>query len=248
MTKKKKILITKVLSQELRDRLSDFDIVEEALIAISYNKHTGLPEKTPNAIFTSKNSVFSLKEALLNKRISFDRVFCVGEQTERLLSQYGIDHTVRANSADRPLRPVPHRSRRHTMVVSRARPGEGPVDCALFGIYRRRLPRILLPVGAFEKTRIRALASRLDLPVAEKRDSQDVCFVAPGQHAQLVRQRRGDINTAGNLVTVDGDIVGRHDGIERFTVGQRKKLGVAMGEPYFVVRRSGDVRRHDRPP
>ena len=100
MTKKKRILITKVLSQELRDRLSDFDIVEEALIAISYNKHTGLPEKTPNAIFTSKNSVFSLKEALLNKRISFDRVFCVGEQTERLLSQYGIDHTVRANSAE----------------------------------------------------------------------------------------------------------------------------------------------------
>jgi len=107
---------------------------------------------------------------------------------------------------------------------------------ALFGIDRRRLPRILLPVGAFEKTRIRALASRLDLPVAEKRDSQDVCFVAPGQHAQLVRHRRGDISTAGNLVTVDGNIVGRHDGIERFTVGQRKKLGVAMGEPYFVVR------------
>jgi len=99
MTKKKRILVTRVLPQELRDRLFDFDIVEEALISISYDKHTVLPEKSPNAIFTSKNSLISMKEAILNKRISFERVFCVGEQTEKLLAQYGIDHTVKANSA-----------------------------------------------------------------------------------------------------------------------------------------------------
>ncbi len=99
MTKKKKILVTKVLPQELRDRLSDFDIVEEALISISYNKQTVLPDRVHNAIFSSKNSIISLKEALSNKRISIERVFCVGEQSEKLLSQYGIDKTVRADSA-----------------------------------------------------------------------------------------------------------------------------------------------------
>lgn len=104
----------------------------------------------------------------------------------------------------------------------------------LFGIQRRYLERMLLPVGDFHKHEIRSLAAKLGMRVAEKRDSQEICFVASGQHADFVASRRSEA-TAGEIVTTDGEIVGRHGGIEGFTIGQRKGLGVAMGEPYFVV-------------
>lgn len=112
----------------------------------------------------------------------------------------------------------------------------------LFGIKEKFLNRMLLPVGGFEKPVIREIAGQLGLNVAEKKDSQEICFVTSGKHDEFVRSRRGDeINDAGgvlagNIVTTDGTVVGTHPGIERFTIGQRKGLGVAMGEPYFVVR------------
>lgn len=107
----------------------------------------------------------------------------------------------------------------------------------LFGIGRDKLNRIRLPIGAYRKQEIRELAQQLGLPMAEKPDSQEICFVAPGQHAELVRQRRGGSQPAGGpLVTVDGQVVGTHTGLESFTIGQRKGLGVALGEPYYVVR------------
>ena len=114
----------------------------------------------------------------------------------------------------------------------------------LFGVARRLLSRILLPLGDFQKPQIRTLAGQLGLRVADKPDSQEICFVPSGQHDEFVRQRRGPgIDTAGDIVTTDGRTVGRHSGIERFTVGQRKGLGVALGEPYFVVRVEADTRR-----
>lgn len=106
----------------------------------------------------------------------------------------------------------------------------------LFGIERRFLSRMLLPLGGFEKSKIRAIAGGLGLNVAEKKDSQEICFVTSGKHDEFVRARRKDIDTAGEIVTTEGRVVGEHPGIERFTVGQRKGLGVAMGEPYFVTR------------
>ena len=74
--------------------------------------------------------------------------------------------------------------------------------------------------------------------MAEKKDSQEICFVTSGQHGEFVAKRRPDEvgSTAGDIVTTDGTVVGQHDGIERFTVGQRKGLRVAMGERYFVVK------------
>ena len=109
---------------------------------------------------------------------------------------------------------------------------------ALFGIGRARLSRMLLPVGAFDKPRIRELASQIGLNVAEKKDSQEVCFVTQGHHSDFVKAKRGRLatSTAGRVMTVDGKHVGDHDGYEAFTVGQRKGLGIAMGEPYFVIR------------
>jgi tRNA-specific 2-thiouridylase len=106
----------------------------------------------------------------------------------------------------------------------------------LFGIERRLLARMLLPVGGFRKAQIRELARKIGLRVAEKKDSQEICFVTSGQHDQFVRERRRDVDMSGEIVTTEGRVVGTHPGIERFTIGQRKGLGVAMGEPYFVVR------------
>ncbi|MFV1968018.1 MAG: tRNA 2-thiouridine(34) synthase MnmA [Pirellulaceae bacterium] len=107
---------------------------------------------------------------------------------------------------------------------------------ALFGIERSLLHRMMLPVGDFEKPAIRAIAAELGLTVADKQESQEICFVTSGKHDEFVRQRRGDQDTSGEIVTSDGRVVGRHPGIERFTVGQRKGLGVALGEPHFVLR------------
>jgi tRNA-specific 2-thiouridylase len=126
----------------------------------------------------------------------------------------------------------------------------------LFGIERRLLSRMLLPVGEYRKPQIRALAAKIGLRVANKKDSQEICFVTSGKHDEFVRQRRRHIDTSGEIVTTEGRVVGTHPGIERFTIGQRKGLRVAMGEPYFVVRidpnsrqvvigRQDELARHD---
>lgn len=105
----------------------------------------------------------------------------------------------------------------------------------LFGIQRQYLKRMLLPVGGFQKSEIREMATKLGLRIADKKDSQEICFVAAGKHAQFVADQRGDAKD-GNIVDTKGNVVGTHDGIERYTIGQRKGLGVAFGEPRFVVR------------
>ncbi len=109
---------------------------------------------------------------------------------------------------------------------------------ALFGIGRERLSRTMLPVGGYSKPQIREIAQGLGLGVAGKKDSQEICFVTSGHHSDFVRARRPEFAAAaaGEIVTTDGRVVGEHKGIDAFTVGQRKKLGVAMGEPYFVIR------------
>jgi tRNA-specific 2-thiouridylase len=106
----------------------------------------------------------------------------------------------------------------------------------LFGIERHLLRRMVLPLGEFQKTEIRRLARELGLAVADKRDSQEICFVPSGDHAAFIRARRGPSSTAGEIVLTDGTVVGTHEGLERFTIGQRKGLGIALGEPRFVVR------------
>jgi len=104
----------------------------------------------------------------------------------------------------------------------------------LTGIHRSLLPRMLLPVGGFQKSEIRRIATDIGLKVADKKDSQEICFVTSGAHAQFVRDK-SNMSTAGDIVTSDGKVVGTHAGIEGFTVGQRKGTGVAMGSPYYVT-------------
>src|SRR5438132_1198876 len=113
----------------------------------------------------------------------------------------------------------------------------------LFGVARWLLPRMMFPVGGHRKEEIRRLAHEQGLRVADKKDSQEICFVASGDHAEFIRRRAGDADTAGQIVTTDGQVVGRHEGLEGFTIGQRKGLGVALGEPRYVVRLEPESRR-----
>jgi tRNA-uridine 2-sulfurtransferase len=113
----------------------------------------------------------------------------------------------------------------------------------LFGVARSLLPRMMFPVGGQRKEEIRRIARELDLRVADKKDSQEICFVAAGEHADFVRRRGGADETSGEIVTTAGTVVGRHEGIESFTIGQRKGLGIAFGEPRYVVRLEAESHR-----
>ena len=106
----------------------------------------------------------------------------------------------------------------------------------LHGIQREVLPHLLFPVGGFTKPAIRALAREAGLSgVAEKPDSVEICFVPSGNHVDVVRARRPEAAQAGVIVEKTGEVLGEHDGIDRFTVGQRKGLGVAAGRKRFVL-------------
>ena len=109
----------------------------------------------------------------------------------------------------------------------------------LFATTREQLAHTLFPLGAMpDKQAVRAAAARLGLPVAAKPDSQDICFVASGHYAETVVRLRPDAGEPGDIVSRDGRVLGRHDGIARYTVGQGKRLGTASldrGERQSVV-------------
>jgi tRNA-specific 2-thiouridylase len=97
-----------------------------------------------------------------------------------------------------------------------------------------RLERILLPIGEMTKDDVRAHASRLGLRTADKPDSQDLCFVA-GDYRELIRRRFPDADRSGEIVDEAGTVLGEHGGTTDFTIGQRRGLGIAMGEARFVT-------------
>ncbi len=103
----------------------------------------------------------------------------------------------------------------------------------LFTLTQAQLARARFPVGALDKAAVRDEARRLGLNVAEKKDSQEICFVASGEHPEFVGTR-ADV-PAGAIRDQEGHVLGRHDGVHRFTIGQRKGLGLATGIPLYVV-------------
>lgn len=105
----------------------------------------------------------------------------------------------------------------------------------LFGMSRTAIEHTLLPIGEFEKHDVRKIAEELNLPVFNKPDSQEICFVPNQDYAALVKRRSPDTFRAGEVVTPDGQVVGSHEGHQHFTIGQRKGVGVALGYPIYVV-------------
>jgi len=129
-----------------------------------------------------------------------------------------------------------------TPRLSRGRDPARDQSYVLFDVRPDRLRRMLLPVGGLPKAEVRARASALGLATADKPDSQEICFVAPGRHAALVADRLGG-SRAGDIVDAGGRVLGRHPGIEHFTVGQRQGLGIATGQRLHVVRIEPDACR-----
>jgi tRNA-specific 2-thiouridylase len=106
---------------------------------------------------------------------------------------------------------------------------------ALYNLTQEQLSHTLFPVGDYEKTRIRELAEEAGLQVAHKPDSQEICFVPDGGYAEFIEQETGEKEKPGNFVSTDGRVLGLHQGIGHYTIGQRKGLGIALGEQAFVV-------------
>lgn len=110
----------------------------------------------------------------------------------------------------------------------------------LFTTTREQLDFLRFPLGELTKPEARALAARMGLGVAQKPDSQDICFVPSGRYTTIVQRLRPDTAEPGEIVHLDGRVLGRHDGIINFTIGQRKGLGIGAdgpeSEPLFVVR------------
>ena len=104
----------------------------------------------------------------------------------------------------------------------------------LFTLTQDQLAHALFPVGALDKPAVRALARELDLAVSDKPDSHEICFVADGDHNAFL-ETHGAARTPGAIRDVDGRVVGTHDGVHRFTVGQRKGLGLSSGIRLYVV-------------
>ncbi|MDQ7844074.1 MAG: tRNA 2-thiouridine(34) synthase MnmA [Armatimonadota bacterium] len=105
----------------------------------------------------------------------------------------------------------------------------------LYGLTQEQLARLRLPVGEFDKEAVRALAREFGLPVADKPDSQEICFVPAGSYHDVVGRLRPDALRPGPILDTRGRVLGTHRGIARYTVGQRRGLNLAVGEPVYVV-------------
>ncbi len=113
----------------------------------------------------------------------------------------------------------------------------------LYRTTRAQLGFLRFPLGGLSKDQTRDLASRFDLPVAQKPDSQDICFVPSGSYGELVAKLRPEASEPGEIVDQAGHVLGRHPGVIHFTVGQRKGQGVAAAEPLYVLKLEPETRR-----
>lgn len=106
---------------------------------------------------------------------------------------------------------------------------------ALYNLTQDQLSRTLMPVGEYTKDEVRQIAEKIQLQVANKPDSQDICFVPDGDYASFIEETTGEKIETGNFVDVNGNILGKHKGLIHYTVGQRKGLGLSLGYPAFVL-------------
>jgi tRNA-specific 2-thiouridylase len=159
---------------------------------------------------------------MCNIWLKFGKLWSYGEQVGADFVATG--HYARVASA-------PDGSLRVARAVDRSK----DQSYVLFGLRRELLPRVLFPVGGLPKSEVRRLARQVGLPVHDKPDSQEICFIPDDDYLEFVRSRRPGLDTAGEIVDRDGTVLGRHAGIEGFTIGQRRGLGVAVGSPRYVV-------------
>jgi tRNA-specific 2-thiouridylase len=128
-------------------------------------------------------------------------------------------------------------------ALYRAREEERDQSYFLFGTTREQLDSLRFPLGDMSKAQTRELARRFDLAVADKLDSQDICFVPSGRYTDVIEQLKPGAAAAGDIVDLDGKVLGQHDGVIHFTVGQRRGLKIAGAAPLYVVALDAAARR-----
>ncbi len=128
-------------------------------------------------------------------------------------------------------------------ALYRAREAERDQSYFLFSTTAAQLDLLRFPLGDRTKAETRELARRFGLAVADKQDSQDICFVPTGHYAEMIERLRPGAAVPGEIVDLEGRVLGQHDGIIHFTVGQRRGLGIATGAPLYVVRLDAPSRR-----
>ena len=174
--------------------------------------------------------------SLCNNHLKFDQLLIVAQQI-------GADALATGHYAR-----VERDDRRGRWLLKRAADTSKDQTYFLFGLTQEQLSRTMFPLGQMNKPAVRVLARDLGLALAEKPDSQEICFVPGGDYkkfldAYLSDQGEALPDTSGELVTAGGEVLGEHDGIHNFTVGQRKGLGVATGSPLYVIQINGDKRQ-----
>jgi len=136
-----------------------------------------------------------------------------------------------------------HYVRRDGAALRRAADPSRDQSYFLFATTREQLDYLRFPLGDLPKSAVRETAAALGLAIADKPDSQDICFVPEGKYTTVIDRLRPHGALPGDVVHMDGRVLGRHEGVTRYTVGQRRGLNVAVGDPLFVVRIDADARQ-----
>lgn len=113
----------------------------------------------------------------------------------------------------------------------------------LFATTQEQIDYLRFPLGGMPKPEVRAIAQEMGLSVAGKQDSQDICFVPKGKYSDIISKLKPDAANGGDIVHIDGRVLGRHEGIMHYTIGQRRGIGVAAGEPLYVVHLDAEAAR-----
>jgi tRNA-specific 2-thiouridylase len=179
--------------------------------------------------------------SLCNNHLKFDQLLIVARQI-------GADQIATGHYAQ-----VAFDEQRNRWLLMRPADRSKDQTYFLFGLTQEQLSRTLFPLGGMTKPAVRDLARKHKLVVAEKPDSQEICFVPGGDYKRFLEAylaERGDepaqrngATLAGEMVTSDGKVIGEHAGVHNFTVGQRKGLGVATGSPLYVIQIKNDTRQ-----
>jgi tRNA-uridine 2-sulfurtransferase len=174
--------------------------------------------------------------SLCNNHLKFDQLLIVARQI-------GADKVATGHYAQ-----VDFDEQRSRWLLKRPADKSKDQTYFLFGLTQEQLSRTLFPLGGMTKPEVRELARQHNLVIAEKPDSQEICFVPGGDYKRFLEaylSEQGDqrAEVAGEMVTSDGKVIAEHAGVHNFTVGQRKGLGVATGSPLYVIQINNDTRQ-----
>lgn len=209
--------------RDIQDARRVCDRLEIPFYAFSYKKEF---EKNVIQTFVSEYTQGRTPNPciLCNQHIKFDRLL---EEAKKL----GADYLATGHYA---------RVEKDEKGAYRLLKGTDPLkdqSYVLFGLNQEILKKVLFPIGDYTKDQIRKIAEEFDLPTASKPESQDICFVPDHDYAKFVAKYDTNFKALpGNFVDVDGHVLGRHEGIHAYTVGQRRGLGIAGGERLYVTR------------